>query len=289
MTDKRGIIDLHIHTNESDGTDTPDALIGKLKEAGIRYFSVTDHDTVDGAEYVEMHVPKDMVFIRGIEFSCITKAGKCHILAYDYDRNASAFRTILEEGYNRRRNILEKRISFLKKEFGIELTEDELLKLRSMNSVGKPHLGNLLVDKGLAPDMISAIRQYINPCKSDSDRLDAAKVISAVTESGGIPVWAHPLGGTGEKKLTRTEFENRFNILKAAGIKGLECYYSKYDRDEIDFLTGISTDNGMYISGGSDYHGNNKPVKLGALNSYGQPVDIEKITILSAIKTNTDW
>ncbi|MBR6268367.1 MAG: PHP domain-containing protein [Selenomonadaceae bacterium] len=80
-------IDLHMHSIASDGTDSIQELLENVRSGGIRTFSLTDHDTIDGVMEMESIVPKDMTFIRGIEFSCITAAGKCHILGYGYDKN----------------------------------------------------------------------------------------------------------------------------------------------------------------------------------------------------------
>ncbi len=95
--------------------------------------------------------------------------------------------------------------------------------LRLKGSVGKPHLGNLLVSEGYAPDKNSAIEKYINPCKTGTDRIDGGKVIKAILASGGVPVWAHPLGGTDERELSVWEFEKQLKVLLDAGLMGMEC------------------------------------------------------------------
>ncbi len=281
------MIDLHMHTRASDGTDHVEELLQKLKETGISVFSVTDHDTIDGAMDMEYLVPSDMRFIRGIEFTAITEAGKCHILGYGMDWNKRAFRSILEEGAEKRANKLNRRLRFLKEEFDIELPENELQMLRSQNSVCKPHLGSILVSMGLAPDKKTAIEKYIDPCKTQTDRLDGAKVIEAILASGGVPVWAHPFGGTDEKEVPVPQFEKQLEVLTRAGLMGLECYYSKYTRNQIDMLVSIAEERHLCISGGSDYHGGNKQVRLGTLNADGFPVDSSMMTVLDAVSEKT--
>lgn len=271
-------IDLHIHSAASDGTDTIPMLLENLRASGIGIFSVTDHDTITGSLEMQELVPEDMTFIKGIEFSCVTSAGKCHILGYGYDEKSSEFQAVLEEGRAKRRAKLERRIEFLRDNFGIIFSEEELTALHSMNSVGKPHLGNLLVSKGYADNKDSAIRKFIDPCKTESDRLDGAKVISAVLSAGGVPVWAHPLGGTGERLLSVEEFSRQLALLKAAGLKGLECYYSCYSEEQVQLLLESAKSNGLYISGGSDYHGQNKTVQLGELNAFGKVIFPDLIT-----------
>lgn len=274
-------IDLHIHTNASDGTDSPREVLGKALDRGVRTISVTDHDTIDGALSVAAMVPAGVRYIRGIEFSCVLPRGKCHILGYGYDPADPVFLDALETGRRLRRDKLARRLAFLEENFSIILTAEELSWLHTRRSPGKPHLGRLLVDRGLAPDLGTAIRRYIDPCGGDADRISAEIAIRAILHAGGIPVWAHPLGGEGERRLTRAEFDARLKELTAWGIRGLECWYSRYDGDDIAFLMEQARIHGLLVSGGSDYHGANKAeITLGMLNTDDHPVDDGVLTIL---------
>lgn len=274
------MIDLHMHSTASDGTDDVHTLLTHLEAAGIKTFSLTDHDTIEGAMEMETIVPEGMTFFRGIEFSCITSAGKCHILGYGYNKDARAFLQILQLGRDKRRNKLCKRLDFLKERFGIEVSEQERSHLFCCSSVGKPQLGNLLVSMGLAAHRHEAIEKYIEPCKTESDRLDASAVIKAILAAGGIPVWAHPYGGTDEREVPRQKFEAQLRILLSAGLMGLECYYAKYTEAQIAFLVAAAKEHDLLISGGSDYHGANKTVALGTLNAEGTPVNEKALTIV---------
>ncbi len=276
--------DLHMHSTASDGTDSPKELLEKVKEAGITTFSLTDHDTIDGVLEIEPLIPDGMTFIRGIEFSCITEAGKCHILGYGYDKENKEFIDLIEEGSRRRKEKLNKRISFLKEEFGIELDEKDLAELKKVNRVGKAHLGNLLVMKGIEKDKRTAIDKYISPCPTGIERLEGEVTVKTILSAGGVPVWAHPLGGTGEDPVTLQEFKDQLKVLKDAGLTGLECYYSKYSGDEVGLLLTFANVNHLLISGGSDYHGKNKTVRLLTLNASGFPVDDSKLTILDKLR-----
>lgn len=274
-------IDLHIHTTASDGSDTVSELLEKLKTASIHTFSVTDHDTMDGALEMDTLVPADLRYIRGIEFSCITPRGKCHILGYGYDPADPVFLDALDQGRKLRQEKLLRRIAGLESEFGITLTEEECRWLHSQKSPGKPHLGKILVTRGLAPDLKTAITTYINPFDRGSDRIDAATAIRAIAHAGGIPVWAHPLGGEGEKRLTEAEFFAQLELLAALGIRGMECYYSRYTTAEAAFLEEQAQNHDLLVSAGSDYHGSNKPnLYLGKLNTEIKDVDPRRITIL---------
>ena len=258
-------VDLHIHTTASDGADSPRARAEKVAAAGLELFSVTDHDTVAGALEMEKIVPQGVRYIRGVEFSCVSPAGKCHILGYGYDPDHPAFRGALEEGRRLRLEKLDRRLEQLRRDHGIELTDDERTWLMSLGSPGKPHLGQIIRNRGLAPDLDGAIRGFIRDVPG-RDRIEAKMAIEAITAAGGFPVWAHPLGGEGEKRLTEEKFEALLETLLGYGLRGMECRYSRYGRKESEFLLDHAARLGLTPTGGSDYHGSNKKdIQLGQL------------------------
>ena len=266
----RSLIDLHIHTTASDGSDSPAELARKV--AGLRIFSVTDHDTIDGALQMERLVPPGTVYIRGVEFSCVSPAGKCHILGYGYDPRHPALLAALEEGRTLRLEKLQRRLEALRAHFGIILTDDELSRLYSLNSPGKPHLGKILLDRGLEETLDGAIQTYLKIRVPGRDRIDAGRAIAAIEKAGGRSVRAPPLGGEGEKRLTPEKFEDQLQTLLAAGLKGMECHYSRYSREEIQFLRDRAAAHGLTVTGGSDYHGINKrDLELGMLSMEDTP------------------
>ena len=280
-------VDLHIHTNASDGSDSPALLLRHLKEAGITAFSITDHDTITGALEMESLITPEFRFIRGIEFSCETPAGKCHILGYNFDPNDPVFSAALEEGAALRREKLLSRLRYLEETLSITFTEAEKTWLNSLKSPGKPHFGQLLVDRGIAGTITEAIRKYINPHKPRRDRIDARTAITAILHAGGIPVWAHPLGGEGEKRLSVEDFQAQLAILIGQGIRGLECGYSRYSRADVEFLTAQAQRYNLLISGGSDYHGTNKQdLPLGRLCTDSAPLPADSLTILKKISNS---
>lgn len=268
--------DLHIHTTASDGADSPRVLAEKIAAAGLELFSVTDHDTIAGALEMEKIVPEGVRYIRGVEFSCVSPAGKCHILGYGYDPDHPALLEALAEGRRLRLEKLERRLEQLKRDHGIELTEAERSWLLSLGSPGKPHLGQIIRNRGLAPDLDGAIRGFIRDVPG-RDRIEASMAIEAILAAGGFPVWAHPLGGEGEKRLTEEKFESLLATLLGYGLRGLECRYSRYGRKESEFLLDHAARRGLVPTGGSDYHGSNKKdIQLGQLG-YNWTVDTEKL------------
>lgn len=272
-------IDLHMHSAASDGTDSPAGLIETVKRVGIRIFSLTDHDTVEGVAEIAGRVPEGVVFLPGIEFSCTAPSGKCHILGYGCDMRRGAFQEILERVGALRRTKLETRLAFLE-ERGIRLPEEEIARLRGMPSAGKPHLANLMVKYGYAASREDAIRDTLNLCRTGSTRIPADTAIRAILASGGIPVWAHPLGGEGERETPEDQFQAVLSELLGCGLKGLECYYSKYPLARCRRLEGIAQEHRLLVSGGSDYHGANKKVAPGSLNADGAAVEIRTFSPL---------
>ncbi|MBQ7544334.1 MAG: PHP domain-containing protein [Synergistaceae bacterium] len=277
-------VDLHIHTDASDGTDSPQALLWNIQKAGIDTFAVTDHDTIRGAMAVKKIVPPGMKFIQGIEFSCIAEGGKCHILGLNYDENNLDFQEALRTGDELRHAKFWKRVEVLRSEFGITFTDDEMDTLLKTPSVGKPHLANMIVAKGFATDRQDAITRYIDKCRTGvKSKIDASFAVRAILSAGGIPVWAHPLGGEGEPELPEHKFRVMLQELAGYGLKGLECWYSKYKPMKCEWLSRWAERMGLCVSGGSDYHGTNKSIPLGRLNADNINIDAEKLTILRKV------
>jgi predicted metal-dependent phosphoesterase TrpH len=274
------IADMHMHSTASDGTDTPVLLAEKVRDAGISVFSLTDHDTIAGIREIMSVIPEGIRFVPGIEFSCISDAGKCHILGYNCDCDHQYFREALRAGEKLRRAKLDRRLDYLMEVCGVEITAEERDSFYRMNSVGKPHLAKFLIRKGKAETMQEAIDRFIKPSGTEDSRLPSEMVIRAILESGGIPVWAHPLGGEGERRLGREEFLREKEALVHMGLRGLECFYSRFTQEEIRGLLEEASAAELLVSGGSDYHGKNKNIAPGTLNAEMIPVDAEQLTLL---------
>lgn len=265
--------DLHIHSNCSDGSDTVDELAEKIKKSEIEIFALTDHDTVEGCKL--MSEKFETGFIKGIELTCLLEDIKCHILGYGIDIENPKLKALIEKGKILRRKKLETRIHYLKDTWDFEFTKEELDWLYSRKSVVKTHLANILVKRGLAENNIAAMEKYLNGCKTGNTRFDGKEAIETIQQAGGIAVWAHPLGGEGEKHLDFNAFIPKLEKMLKYNIQGLECYYSRYNKEEIKFLTDCAEKYNLYTTGGSDYHGTNKNIPLTKLNTDNTPVELE--------------
>ena len=262
------LIDMHMHTVASDGTDTPEELIRAVKDAGIGLFSVTDHDAVKSCIRIrELLGDDDPVFISGIEFSCKDENGKYHILGYGYDLHAEPILKLVEYTHNLRMQKVQKRLAALADSFRISFPEDEVEKLLSLNNPGKPHIGNLMVKYGFAKNREEAIEQFLNKIKiKGTTAIPPRDAIEAITASGGIPVLAHPIYGDGSQLLDDAELTRRITVLMQYGLKGLECYYSGFTPKEQKMMLTYADRFDLLVSAGSDYHGRNKMILPGDTN-----------------------
>ncbi len=276
--------DLHLHSNFSDGSESPKELLNSIELANITTFALTDHDTIEGCKEIKTYIPSEIKFIRGVELTCETPDFNCHILGYMYNEEDKGLADLIEKGKKLRRIKLEKRIEYLNEVWNIKLTDEELNWLYTRPSVVKTHFANILVNRKLATDTVSAMKKYLDACKVPNTKFSAEEGINTLLSAGAIPIWAHPLGGEGETHINKTEFLNRLELMKKLGIQGIECFYSRYTQEEIEFLLEQTKKNNLLISGGSDYHGANKTVKIGSLNVEGIAVSEEELTIINRIE-----
>ena len=276
--------DLHIHSDISDGSDSLEELLEKIKSSNVKIFALTDHDTIKGCKKIIDKIPVNIKFIPSIELTCRTGSIKCHILGYNCDYKNETLNNLILKGKGLRRKKLETRINYLQETWDIKFSQEELDWLYSRETVVKTHIANVLVNQGLAEDNLTAMDKYINGCKAGDTRFTIEEAIEAIVASGGIPVWAHPLGGEGEKHISEDQFETDLKLMIGYGIKGLECYYSRYNNDEIELLKKHANKNKLLISGGSDYHGENKSnIKIGQINTENEFVDSKELNILNFI------
>ena len=269
-------IDLHMHTVISDGTDQLEELIRKVREAGIDLFSVSDHDSIRaGSEMPALlekaeHAP---AFIRGVEFSCKDELGKYHVLGYGYDPDAPAINEAVEHGHALRMEKTQARLEFLKEEFGFEFPTEEIETLLARDNPGKPHIGNLMVKYGYASTKKEAIDRYINQIHFRSEYIRPEEAIQGILGAGGIPVLAHPSYGSGDQLIMGDEMGRRIRRLMEYGLRGLEGFYSGFTGKLCREILSFARRYDLYVTAGSDYHGENKLVALGdtGLDSAAEP------------------
>ena len=258
-------IDLHIHTNVSDGTDTPEELYAKVKEAGFTLFSVTDHDAIKGCLMIrDLRREGIPSFLSGAEFSCKDENGMYHILGYGYDLDAEPIHALVRTSHQLRMKKVMARLDFLKSEFGFVFSEEDLQHLLAQDNPGKPHIANLMVQYGYAETKEQAIKEYINRIRFPNEFLRPEQAIQAILASGGIPVLAHPSYGDGDQLILGEEMDKRIRHLLEFGLQGLEGFYSGFSKKLSQEILSFAARYDLYVTAGSDYHGTNKLITLGS-------------------------
>lgn len=257
-------IDLHMHSTVSDGTDTPEALLGNVREAGIQLFALTDHDAVKGCGMIRnARKPGDPLFLNGVEFSCRDAGGKYHILGYGFDPCSASIQRVVEKGHSIRMKKVTARLDYLREAFGFTFPEEEIDRLIALDNPGKPHIGNLMVKYGYAESKEQAIDEFLNRAKTPRDYLCPQEVIEGIQRGGGIPVLAHPPYGSGNELIIGDDMERRLRWLIDFGLRGLEGYYSGFTpKLQAEMLT-LAERYALYVTAGSDYHGKNKLIAPG--------------------------
>lgn len=252
-------IDLHTHSDVSDGSETPARIIELAAAGRLRAVALTDHDTLEGipaAEEAADHA--GIEFVPGVELSCNWTGGGCHIVVLWLrpgegplqDRLAE-----LQDGRDGRNDRILERLSDL----GITITAEELAEQSGGGVTGRPHIAALMVKKGLVESVRHAFDEFLGngkPAYVDRARLDPEDAIGLARESGAVTVLAHPhtLGLD-----NAAEYRSALDRLASAGLAGMECWYGEYSPAYRRSMVTVARSHGLVPSGGSDFHGLYKP------------------------------
>ena len=265
MENRPRLIDLHMHTTHSDGSYTPRDLIRYAKKKGLDCISVTDHDTMSSFEECSDEAKKQGIeLVPGIEISAQFEPGTLHILGYFLDRNHPGLRTTLEEIQKARR---ERNPEIVKKlnELGIPVTYEEVQAESGGKQIGRPHFAKVLLKKGAVSSLEEAFDRFLGkgkPAYFDKRRLGSAESIRSIRAAGGVAVIAHPK----QMKLDEEDLAKELERLVDEGLGGLEVYNSCQNREEAALYKRLAKRFNLFVTGGSDFHGANKPdVDLGWL------------------------
>jgi predicted metal-dependent phosphoesterase TrpH len=256
-----GPIDLHTHSSVSDGTETPAQLIGAAVDAGLGTVAITDHDSVAGwQEAFTAASGTGLTVIPGMELSTRHGWRSVHMLAYLFDPTnggiISETARIREARLHRAENIVQK----LSADYDIEWA-DVVAQTSDGATVGRPHIADALVAKGLVPNRSAAFESILHPRTGyfephyAPDPLTAVKLVRA---AGGVPVLAHP-GTRGRDNVIP---EQKLRALVDAGLFGLEIHHRENTESGRARLFELADIFGLVVTGSSDYHGEGKPNRL---------------------------
>ncbi len=244
-------VDLHVHTNASDGRYAPAEVVRRAFEAEISILGITDHDTVAGVEPA-LEAGKlypGLKVIPGVEINTDVPSGEAHLLGYFIDYNHSGLLALLSEMRASRQDRARKMIAKLQA-LGMPLSWERVQAIASTDSIGRPHIAQGLLEKGYVTSLREAFDKYIGfggPAYVERSKVTPADAVEAILTANGLPVLAHP--------FTVSEPEKMISDLKQRGLVGLEVYYGFYSRSEVTHLRSLAQRYSLMVTGGSDFHG----------------------------------
>ena len=269
-------VDLHVHSNKSDGSLTPSELTAYAAEKGLSAYALTDHDTIDGISEA-MQAAKaypDLTVIPGIEFSTEYKGRDIHIVGLSIRYDEPDFLAHLTRFQNSRVLRNEKMCNNLK-EAGIDITFQKLQAAFPDSVITRAHYARYLLDKHYVNSLSEAFERYVGDHTRyfvPREKVTPAQAVKLVLQADGIPVLAHPV----LYHMSDAALEELVRELKEAGLIGLECIYSTYSAHEEREMKRLADRYGLAYSGGSDFHGKAKPnLEIGS--GYGKLFVPEKI------------
>jgi predicted metal-dependent phosphoesterase TrpH len=258
------MIDLHSHTDQSDGTFTPGELVAEASRVGLRALAITDHDTFAGYDAaVPFAAQAGLELICGIELSTRYEGGSVHLLGYFPVTPPSAelrawLAWVLE--MRRDRNI---RLIARLQSLGLDITLAEVEKV-GRTLTGRPHFAQVLVQKGYATDLQNAFDVYLDESGRgfvQRQEVPMEEALERILRSGGVPSLAHPI------RVAKNNWEKLAEYvedLSSLGMRAIEVHHSDHSPENVSYYASLAERFHLGITGGSDFHGANKPaISLG--------------------------
>ncbi|WP_083267885.1 PHP domain-containing protein [Lentzea guizhouensis] len=270
------VIDLHTHSSESDGTDSPAELVRAAARAGLDAVALTDHDTSAGWAEAVAALPPGLRLVRGAELSCECPDGygrtiTVHLLAYLYDPTHSALMVEQSRLRQERRQRLQKMAEMMQAD-GFPIDPVELMERLPFDApAGRPHLAQALIRAGVVESVDEAFATFLTGGAYYVGRTDTPveRAIEMITEAGGVTVLAHPFARSRGPVVAPAVVES----LASLGLTGVEVDHPDHDARTRESLRSLASSLGLVITGSSDYHGTNKTVRLGAETTAPEMLD----------------
>jgi len=244
--------DLHMHTNFSDGTFSPEELAARGHEKGLRVLALTDHDTVGGCERMGQACRAlGVEFINASELTCEIDGNEIHMLGYFLDIHNELLLEKLAQFQKVRQNRINEMTDALNK-VGIPLAASAVFELAGCKAPGRPHVARALVKEGHVKSVEDAFDKYLKKGKAawvPKSKVSAPEAIELIHQAGGLAVMAHP-------GLNKTD--DVIPRMIDAGMDGLECFHSRHSVSDIERYEGMTEKYGLLATGGSDCHGMNR-------------------------------
>lgn len=263
MKESMKFVDMHTHSSASDGTDSPAQLVAKAHAAGLAAVAITDHDTLSGlAEGQQVGRELGIEVVRGCEISTGTELGELHILGLWLSENPQPLLNRLCWLRERRG---ERNVGIVKilQDIGYDITMEEVLAAAKGESVGRPHIAEVLIRKGFAKDARQVFKEFLGSrgkAYLPKTVLEPEESVSLLASSGATVCLAHPLLW----KAPAGWLDTMVARLKDYGLSAIEAYHSEHSEADVRTCLALAKRFDLGVSGGSDYHGANKPtIRLG--------------------------
>jgi predicted metal-dependent phosphoesterase TrpH len=257
-----GPADLHLHSNQSDGTESPAEVMRQVHAHGIRTAALTDHDRTTGwAEAGDAAVALGMTFIPGMELSAKHEWRSVHVLGYLFDPENEALRAETDRIRGDRIGRAERIVRSIGRDYDLRW-EDVVAQTTPDATVGRPHIADALIARGIVSDRTEAFDGILHPREGYYEPHYAPDPLTAVrliTEAGGVAVIAHPVT-SGRDRMMPVPFIER---LIAAGLGGFEIDHRENTESGKRKLREIAAAHDLIVTGSSDYHGSGKPNRPG--------------------------
>ncbi len=251
-------VDLHTHSNASDGTLPPEEVVALAQNKGLAAIALTDHDTIDGVSRARAAAKgSSLELIAGMELSCVYEGTEIHILGFFADETSGA----LADGLTAFREIRNSRNEVMIRRFqkdGFDITWEDLRHGNPGTVITRAHFARVLTEKGYASSPAQAFDKYLQykgPYCTRKETVSPQQVLKLMTSCNIWPCLAHPI----QYGLDYRQIEQLASFLKDLGLKGLEVYHPSQNQGQSGRLQVIAKTLGLLPSGGSDFHGANKP------------------------------
>lgn len=263
------IIDLHVHSYVSDGTFSPKEVIEEASKAGIKAISLTDHDSIEGVPEAEAAAKVlNIDFLKGIEISSSYVNGKLlHILGLGIDTENEDFQKAYTKMKIAREQSIPDILNFIADK-GIPIDIEEL-KAKAINKhLDRYDIHKYFLRKGFCNSSQEIWDKYLDPVPYGKDEiLSAEEAIDIIHKAGGLSFLAHYNKKIGLSGFTKEQMDEHIKYLVSVGLNGIERYYPSYTDDAIEHLVELINKYSLLISGGTDFHGKNRPdINLGIGN-----------------------
>jgi len=261
--------DLHLHTSFSDSTFDPEELVRRAAEAELAAIAVTDHDTVSGVRAtIEAARGTGLDVVAGVEISSTLNAGKVHVVGLFIDIEDAGLLgelALLQKQRSERALVMLRNL----REAGVRIEDSEILERYGKATIGRPHIAQLLYEKGYAPTVDEAYVRFIgddSPAYVPNRRIEAGRAIALIHGAGGIAVLAHPGRDFGDERIAE---------LARLGLDALEAWYPGYDQMTTSSILWQCHKHGLDVSGGSDCHGLHSG-KGGSVGTIRIPLELKR-------------